>query len=486
MKATQENIEMIRNGFAQMQTKRDFLQLLNYTKPLIYGEKTAPFEMRLLSWYGAFKEKPKAYHTFEILKRSGSKRTIHAPLEGLKALQKTIALILQCVYEPHHAAYGFIPNRSILDNAKLHQGSKYVFNVDLKDFFPSIDRPRFWACLKLPPFQLSKEKAEPMEVMPWPKLKTEVLGFDNDEGISLYKTKYGLYTKLEGVTGYVKLMVTQGVDIKEPLHAVIEPLKDIFNNSKESGYNIHIVNKPFSFDRSDLAGLIANICCTEMVVERPDKDGNFKKETRMVLPQGAPTSPVITNIVCRRLDVILTGVAKRFGLKYSRYADDITFSSMHDVYSKQGVFWKELNRVIKDQGFILNEKKTRLQKQGYRQEVTGLVVNQKVNVNQKYIKDLRKWLYLWETYGIVRATTYHKSSYYKQGSRLGDNIPDFSMVIEGKLNYLSMIKGKKDSTYLKLRERFVKLMREESNVEGILELWEKEGFEAAVEKFYSK
>jgi RNA-directed DNA polymerase len=486
MKATQENIEMIRKGFAVMQTKRDFLQLLNYAKPLIYGEKAQPFQMRQLSWYSSFKKKPKAYNTFEVSKRSGGTRTIHAPKPGLKALQTTVAFILQCVYEPHRAAYGFVPNKSIKDNAQLHQSSKYVFNVDLKDFFPSIDQPRVWACMKLPPFHLSKERAVPMAVMPWPKMKKEVLKYSEDEGIPLYKSKFGLVSKIDRPDNSLKLIAGKGVDLKKPLHAVVEPVRDLFEDAKAKRFNVHLVNQSFSFDRSDIAGFIANICCTEMEVERLDKEGNLKTENRLVLPQGAPTSPVITNIVCRRLDVILTGVAKRFGLKYSRYADDISFSSMHDIYAEQGDFRKELSRVIKDQGFVLNDKKTRLQKQGFRQEVTGLVVNEKVNVNKKYIKDLRKWLYLWETYGIDRAKTYFEAAYYKQESRIGKNIPDMTRVIEGKLNYLSMIKGKKDSTYLKLRERFVNLMREESNVEGILELWEKEGFEAAVEKFYSK
>jgi retron-type reverse transcriptase len=492
MKATQENIEMIRKGFAVMQTKRDFLQLLNYAKPLVYGEKAQPFQIRQLSWYSSFKKKPKAYHTFEISKRSGSTRTIHAPKPGLKALQKTLAFILQCVYEPHRAAFGFVPNRSILQNAQIHQSSKYVFNVDLKDFFPSVDQPRVWACMKLPPFHLSKDKAVPMEVISLEELNARFTSLTEEGEFKAYETKYGVYRKASLVAKdgshkvVLKLIKRTSHDTQKPTLGVVEPIRDIFTESNLSGFNIHLVNQPFSFDRSDMAGLIANICCTEMEVERLDKEGNLKTENRLVLPQGAPTSPVITNIVCRRLDVILTGVAKRFGLKYSRYADDITFSSMHDTYAEQGDFRKELSRVIKDQGFVLNDKKTRLQKQGFRQEVTGLVVNEKVNVNKKYIKDLRKWLYLWETYGIDRAKTYFEASYYKQESRVGKNIPDMTRVIEGKLNYLSMIKGKKDSTYLKLRERFVNLMREESNVAGILELWEKEGFEAAVEKFYSK
>ena len=71
-----------------------------------------------------------------------------------------------------------------------------------------------------------------------------------------------------------------------------------------------------------------------MCVERKDIDGNWIETKKNVLPQGAPTSPVLTNVVCQRLDYLLTAVAKRFGLKYSRYADDITFSSLHNVYQK--------------------------------------------------------------------------------------------------------------------------------------------------------
>jgi hypothetical protein len=79
-----------------------------------------------------------------------------------------------------------------------------------------------------------------------------------------------------------------------------------------------------------------------MQVDRKNAVGEWEKVTRNVLPQGAPTSPVLTNIVCQKLDFLLTGVAKRFGLKYSRYADDITFSSMHNVYQPDSDFLKEL------------------------------------------------------------------------------------------------------------------------------------------------
>ena len=126
------------------------------------------------------------------------------------------------------------------------------------------------------------------------------------------------------------------------------------------------------------------------------KDGEFALEKRNVLPQGAPTSPILSNIICERLDLRLNGVAKRFGLKYSRYADDITFSSMHNVFQKNSDFLIEINRIINEQNFIIKHSKTRLQKQGYKQEVTGLIVNQKPNVDSRYISELRKWIYLWE------------------------------------------------------------------------------------------
>jgi RNA-directed DNA polymerase len=67
-------------------------------------------------------------------------------------LQKTLALILQAVFEPHNAATGFVWERSIVDNAKLHVGSNYVYNIDLKDFFQSIDQARVWKTLQLKPF----------------------------------------------------------------------------------------------------------------------------------------------------------------------------------------------------------------------------------------------------------------------------------------------------------------------------------------------
>lgn len=71
-----------------------------------------------------------------------------------------------------------------------------------------------------------------------------------------------------------------------------------------------------------------------MEVER-FTNNEWKREILSVLPQGAPTSPILTNAICEKLDIRLSGVAKRFGLNYTRYADDITFSSMHNTYDEK-------------------------------------------------------------------------------------------------------------------------------------------------------
>lgn len=91
------------------------------------------------------------------------------------------------------------------------------------------------------------------------------------------------------------------------------------------------------------------------------KEHDNDKKFKYVLPQGSPVSPIITNMVCDTLDRRLAGLARRFGLHYSRYADDITFSSMHYVYAHNGKFYTELCRLITEQGFTINGDKTRLQ-----------------------------------------------------------------------------------------------------------------------------
>jgi len=396
MKLLKEDIENIRKDFAAMQTKEDFLNLLNSVKRIAYGDKSFPFKLTQLNYHANPKHNKYRYYQFKVKKKTGGERTISAPCVGLKGIQFCLNTIFQALYTPHKNAYGFVPNKSIVENAKKHIGNRYIYNIDLKDFFPSIDQARIWGRLQYPPFNLNKETSK----------------------------------IIESNRNYI----------------VIDGSDDIFNLKKKHS-------------RMDIASMIASLCCHEMEVERLNESGDWETVTKNVLPQGAPTSPILTNIICERLDFLLSAVAKRFGLRYSRYADDITFSSMHSVYQKNGEFIKEIERIIQEQGFFIKQSKTRLQKTGYRQEVTGLIVSEdRVNVPQRYIKQLRKWLYYLETYGYEKTETYFLPKYVADKGHVKIGRPNMMNVLSGKLEFLKMVKGSNNPTYLKLKERFEKLV----------------------------
>jgi retron-type reverse transcriptase len=92
-------------------------------------------------------------------------------------------------------------------------------------------------------------------------------------------------------------------------------------------------------------------------------------------PQGAPTSPHISNLVCWSLDRRLSGLAKRFGARYTRYADDMAFSGGEDFKRGLARFIPLLRRIVAAEGFQLHEGKLRVLRAGQRQQVTGLVAN---------------------------------------------------------------------------------------------------------------
>ncbi len=570
MKPEQTHIDQIRTSFEKMQSREDLLHLLNEAKPLVYGDKAVAFELKQLTWYANPKLSKRRYVEFKIKKKSGKDRTIHAPVKGLKAIQKTLNFILQCVFEPHKAAMGFTNGKSIVDNARLHTSSNYVFNIDLKDFFLSIDQARVWKCLQLKPFNLVNQLNPGTENATLHKIN--IKQFTTTEGERIYyKIKHyklflindrkgnlerykkrieagvpepptessNIFEVLEEISEYNKRVkdrlledaknyVLSGQPVSCKLPASVkekgkqtETSKDEAANNAAAGLGTirleHIIGKNNSFSdieifgdmspeefaeqykdeinqaikdhesitnpknqsgtkpndqpaanqseagdnntgkantKLNIANIIASLCCTEIEVERKNDADDWQKVKRNVLPQGAPTSPVITNIVCQRLDYLLSAVAKRFGLKYSRYADDITFSSMHNVYQPESDFLKELHRIIAEQGFHIKESKTRLQKEGYRQQVTGLLVNDKINVQKRYIKQLRMWLYYWERYGYNRAYEFFLQQYLAEKGGIEKGKPDMANVIGGKLDYLKMVKGAENDLYLKLIRRF--------------------------------
>ena len=245
-------------------------------------------------------------------------------------------------------------------------------------------------------------------------------------------------------------------------------LKDFFHSFERKRVKWMFTQAPFNLSEP-LAFLLASLCTHPIEIEG---------QTRIILPQGAPTSPTLTNILCYSLDKKLSGLAKRFGAAYSRYADDITFSSNKSIFKKEA-FLSELQRIITSQGLTINEKKTRLQEKEYRQEVTGLIVNEKVNTYRCYVKQLRMWLHYIETYGYKKAEELFKKDYVKEkGERSWVHMEN---VLEGKLLYLKMVKGEQDPTYQKLQQRFDKVFG--LDIEKLLQVWETEGIEKA-EKLY--
>ena len=144
--------------FSLMKSKEDFLSLLNDIKKMLYGEKATPFSMVQLNFHINPKLNPNRYLQFNIPKKNGGVRTINAPCRGLKQIQYCLNIVFQILHTPNHNAYGFLLNKSIVDNAQKHTGSIYVYNVDLKDFFSSIDQSRVWGRLKYPPFCLNEKE----------------------------------------------------------------------------------------------------------------------------------------------------------------------------------------------------------------------------------------------------------------------------------------------------------------------------------------
>lgn len=237
------------------------------------------------------------YRTFDIAKRSGEARKISAPCERLMRLQRSLASLLYDCYDeivedfnPGEAvAHGFRRKLSIVTNATEHRARRNVFNVDLKDFFGSLNFGR-------------------------------VRGF-------------------------------------------------------------FISSRDFKLHKS-VATVIAQIACHDNC-----------------LPTGSPCSPVISNLIARVLDVRLVRHAKRLGCSYTRYVDDLTFSSNRKNLSTDLAVsgggeheWqpgKLLAREIDRAGFTINGKKTRLQYRDSTQEVTGLSVNRRVNTTAKYRRQAR-------------------------------------------------------------------------------------------------
>lgn len=307
------------------------------------------------------------YTTFEIPKKRGGTRMITAPDDRLKTIQSRLAKELLKAYPDRHCVHGFAKGKSIRSNAQCHLHKRWVVNIDLKDFFPSIHFGR--------------------------------------------------------VVGVLKA-------------------------------------KPFSFsDR--LAREIANICCCNKT-----------------LPQGAPTSPIISNFVCWRLDNQLYKLARSCKCVYSRYADDITFSTgLKELPPEIGIVKDGtlqlsplLQSIIEGNCFELNPDKIRYAKSNNRQEVTGLIVNSsRTNVRRTYIRRFRAILHSCENYGLEAAAKEHYSK-YRTDKKPADPVRSLMYELKGNLGFIRFIKKYRESNgeiydskvYERLNRRLVKLYPEAS------------------------
>lgn len=156
---------------------------------------------------------------------------------------------------------------------------------------------------------------------------------------------------------------------------------------------------------SNVAVELAKICTASipsdtlgsMSDEEAERFWEVYKDREPVLVQGAPTSPYISNIVCRRLDKRLSGLACRYGANYSRYADDITFSGKAESMPNIRV----IKKIIEGEEFIINWDKVGRNEAGQKQMVTGLLINGGVRVPKKYKKEIYRHLYFCRKYGAV-------------------------------------------------------------------------------------
>lgn len=293
---------------------------------------------------------------FDIAKRGGGKRRIAAPIGPILQLQRELYELASADYSPRSMVHGFTKGKSIVSNASLHLGKKWVLNFDLQDFFGTISFQRV----------LGRLKSNPYNYAP------------------------------------------------------------------------------------DVARLVAHLACH-----------------RGTLMQGGALSPLLSNMVCDKLDSELSRYCKHFNAKYSRYADDITISSNRAAFPSElatvtdlstpgsATLSSHLAEIIQQNGFSIHPRKTRLQGYAVRQEVTGVIVNTKRNVPRSFIKQVRCILHACEKFGIDEAAREHFSKWrLDRGRSPAYESKNLEWVLRGKIEFIRHVKGKSDSVFQSLAQRF--------------------------------
>ena len=198
-----------------------------------------------------------------------------------------------------------------------------------------------------------------------------------------------------------------------------------------------------SFGYSEAAATIFGLICTEAELEEVELDGKtyYVALSERHLPQGSPASPAITNIICKRLDRRLTQMAQKWDFVYTRYADDLTFSTKAEKPRICNIL-KNTESIVQHEGFAINHKKTRVLRKSRQQEVTGIVVNDKLNVDRKTLKRFRATLHHLETKGLEGASWGNKENLMAS--------------VEGFANFVMMVNPDKGEKFLAQIQRIKK------------------------------
>ena len=340
------------NKLRHLRDAQELAAMLNELKlPWYYSD----FRGKQLSFLADTNNVQRRCKTFRLRKKHGGYREITAPKGGLRGILNALNILLQTYDEPTPWAFGFVCGRSVVDNARPHVGKRYILNLDLKDFFPTITRQQVADCLTAEPFGFSSLAAKLVS------------------GLATVRTK----------------------------------------NNEE------------------------------------------------VLAQGFATSPTLSNFICREMDKEIASIATAQGITFTRYADDLTFSADTDILRPQGELVQQVKAIVERYGFRLNEEKTHLQRRGKRQEVTGLMVTEKVNVSRRYVREIRSLLYIWERYSYEDACQAAWKSYRQQhGKTKGhQHCVPLNAVLRGKLNYMKMVRGADDPLYQRFISHYASLQQ---------------------------
>ena len=340
------------NKLRHLSDAQELAAMLNELKsPYYYSD----FRGKQLSFFADTNNIRRRCKTFRLRKKHGGYREITAPKGALRGVLQALNIVLQAYDEPTPWAYGFVCGRSVVDNARPHVGKRYILNLDLKNFFPTITRRQVADCLTAEPFGFSSLAAKLIS------------------GLATVRTK----------------------------------------NNEE------------------------------------------------VLAQGFATSPTLSNFICREMDKEIASIATAQGITFTRYADDLTFSADTDILRPQGELVQQVKTIVERYGFRLNEEKTHLQRRGRRQEVTGLMVTEKVNVSRRYVREIRSLLYIWERYGYEDACQAAWKSYRQQHGKTKEYLyfVPLNAVLRGKLNYMKMVRGADDPLYQRFVSRYNALQK---------------------------